>query len=180
MKGLVFTTFYEYCEEAYGPRFLDELIDAARLANDGAFTAVGTYPFSEMQKLVAGLAVKTGRSPQAVLESFGTFCFSSWVSRMPEAFEGRTLFDILSSIDDFHENEIRKLYPDAELPTFRVENRSDNRLILAYRSEKPLSDLAMGVINGVAAYVNECIDLVSEQVVNPNERYVRITVTRAA
>jgi hypothetical protein len=48
--------------------------------------------------------------------------------------------------------EVLKLYPDAELPSFRVEQRGDDTMTLTYRSNRHMSPLAVGLIEGAAAH----------------------------
>jgi hypothetical protein len=154
MKGLVFTTFFDFCELRYGPDLLDDAITLAELPHDGAYTSVGTYPFQEMVALVTAVTQLTKSSMPSVLESFGEHCFGSWVKKFPAAFDRKDIFDVLANIDTFHETEVKKLYPDAELPSFQVVSRTTDRLVLHYRSCKPLADLAVGVIRGAALYLN--------------------------
>ena len=180
MKGLVFTTFYSHCEENWGAEMLDDIIEDADLPNKGAYTSVGTYPFQEMVALITALARRTGKPLPLLLEGFGRFCFGKWVSYVPEHFEGKSLFDILSGVDDFHEYEVRKLYPDAELPSFKVESRDERMLVLRYFSCKPLADLASGVIQGAAAHLGERIDIKHWPVADGTEAHVRFEVTRLA
>ncbi len=180
MKGLVFTTFYRHCEGRYGTDFLDDLIEEADLPNNGAYTSVGTYPFEEMVALVTTLARKTGTPMPVILREFGEFCFLQWVRYVPAHFDGKQLFDIMSGIDGFHEHEVRKLYPDAELPSFKVESRDSRRLVLSYHSCKPLADLAVGVIHGAANYLGETVEVHHQPMAAPEGPYVRIEINRAA
>lgn len=178
MKGLVFTTFYSHCVANYGEDFLDDIIADADLPNKGAFTSVGTYPFEQMVALVAAVVRRTGKSMPRVLEEFGQYCFSKWVDYVPAHFENKDLFDILASIDDFHEHEVRKLYPDAELPSFKVESRDAKTLVLQYYSCKPLADLAAGVIKGAALHLGEKIDVSHRPGDDDGRRHVRIEINR--
>jgi hypothetical protein len=178
VKGLVFTTFYDFCEVKHGRDFLDEVIDAAQLPNGGAYTSVGTYPFSDMVALIGSLVTRTGTELKATLEEFGAHCFRRWVEYWPHQFEGKRLFDVLATIDEFHESQVRKLYPDAELPSFQVEARTSDRLVLGYHSCKPLADLAAGVIKGAAHYLNEPISVRSEAAQSEEGMYVRIHIDR--
>lgn len=180
MKGLVFTTFYSHCEEAWGADLLDDVIEDADLPNKGAYTSVGTYPFEDMGALVTALARRTGQPLPQLLEGFGRFCFARWVSYVPEHFADKDLFDILAGIDAFHELEVRKLYPDAELPSFKVESRDDHTLVLRYFSCKPLADLAAGVIDGAAAHLGETVRIKHWPVTDGTEAHVRFEVTRLA
>jgi hypothetical protein len=153
LKGLVFTTFYHFCEEHFGPDMLEDVIEDANLPHGGAYTSVGTYPFEEMVALLTALVKRSGRPMPLLMEQFGEHCFGRWVSKFPDLFADRDLFDVLASIDDFHESEVRKLYPDAELPSFKVTGRGPDHLLLDYHSCKPLADLAVGVIRGAAAHL---------------------------
>lgn len=178
MKGLVFTTFYSYCENSYGEDMLDDIIEDAQLPNKGAYTSVGTYPFEQMVSLITALVKRTGKDLRTVLEEFGQYCFSQWVDYAPAHFENRSLFDILANIDHFHENEVRKLYPDAELPSFQVERRDSSTLTLRYHSCKPLADLASGVIRGAAAHLGEMIEVNHRSITDERGAHVRFEITR--
>ena len=180
MKGLVFTTFYAHCEETWGANMVDDSIDDADLPNKGAYTSVGTYPFEDMVALITALARRTGVPLPQLLEGFGRFCFGQWVAYVPAHFENKDLFDILAGVDAFHESEVRKLYPDAELPSFKVETRDDRTLVLRYFSCKPLADLAAGVIQGAAAHLGETIEIKHWPVAHGTEAHVRFEVTRLA
>ncbi len=180
MKGLVFTTFYAHCEDRFGADMLDDIIDDADLPNKGAYTSVGTYPFEEMVALITALVRRTGQPLAKVLQDFGRFCFGKWVNYIPAAFEHRSLFDILADVGNFHEVEVRKLYPDAELPSFTVEERDERRLVLRYVSCKPLADLAAGVIKGAADHLGECVEVSHWPVGSGREAHVLIEIRRTA
>ena len=130
MKGLVFTTFYDFCETNFSADLLDDIIAESGVPHDGAYTSVGTYPFEEMVALVTSATAVAGIGLRSLLERFGEHCFNKWVGYVPAHFQGKDLFDVLASIDTFHEDEVRKLYPDAELPSFVVESRSARELTL--------------------------------------------------
>lgn len=178
MKGLVFTTFYAHCAGRYGQDLLDDVIEDADLPSKGAYTTVGTYPFTEMVALMTALVQRTGTPLSVILREFGEFCFSRWVSYVPAYFAGKDLFDITASVDDFHENEVLKLYPDAELPLFTVVRRDSRQLILRYQSCKPLADLAVGVIQGAAGHVGETVEVLHRSVIDPRGSYVRFEINR--
>jgi len=159
LKGLVFTTFYDFCEGQFGPDMLDDVIGDARLPHAGAYTSVGTYPFEEMVALITALAKRSGLGMPTLLERFGEFCFCCWVRKFPALFADRDLFDVLADIDNFHESEVRKLYPDAELPSFTVVDRDGNRILLDYHSCKPLADLPIGVIRGASSHLGVSVNV---------------------
>ena len=181
MKGLVFTTFFSHVEERYGVEMVDDIIEAARLPHDGAYTSVGTYPFTEMVSLVTALTAATGTPLPTTLDAFGAYCIQTWVNYAPQFFrQSRKLFDILESVDEFHETEVRRLYPDAELPSFVKEERSETRLVLGYYSCKPLAALAMGAIKGAAEHLGQSVEVSCQSAQGPRGAYTRIFVDLTA
>jgi len=51
--------------------------------------------------------------------------------------------------------EVRKLYPDAELPRFQASRRADGGLNLLYLSSRHFADLAEGLIEGCAEHFKQ-------------------------
>jgi hypothetical protein len=178
MKGLVFTELFRHVEALHGADMVDDIIEAAELPHGGAYTSVGSYPFQEAVALLGALCKATGKPLPLVLDGFGTHCFDRWVTYAPHFFTSeRGLFDILEGIDEFHETEVRKLYPDAELPSFLKETRSARKLVMGYYSCKPLAPLAVGVIKGAAAHIGQSVEIACEPATGERGSYTRITVT---
>ena len=177
MKGVVFNEFVQHIETKHGDELIDAVLVAAKLPHGGAYTRVGTYPFEEMLRLVGAYAEASRRDVPDILEGFGEHCFASWVNYRPAFFApGRQLFDILEQIDSFHEYEVRKLYPDAELPSFVTETRDERVLVIGYHSSKNLTDLAIGVIKGAAAHLGQAIDIRAEEATGPSGHYTRLRI----
>lgn len=178
MKGLVFTTFYDHCVQSFGEDMLDDIIEESGVPNDGAYTSVGTYPFEQMVDLITAMCRLTGKALPEVLHDFGRFCFGKWVAYSPDFFSGKQLFDVLASVDHFHEYEVRKLYPDAELPSFKVMARTNDRLTLRYESCKPLANLAAGVIAGASDYLASPVTITHFAERDACGDYVRFEIVR--
>ena len=62
---------------------------------------------------------------------------------------------LVSRIEQVIHTEVRKLYPDAELPSFEVESHTTGRLSVVYRSPRCLADLAVGLIDGAIVHYGE-------------------------
>ena len=176
MKGLVFQEFLNHIERRYGVDMVDSVIDAAALPHDAHYTSGGTYPFQEMVALVSALCRMASQPMPSVLDAFGRHCFARWVHYAPHFFRDRPLFDILQNIDTFHETEVRKLYPDAELPSFVMEDRNDRAMTIGYYSCKPLADLACGVIHGAAAHLGDSVRIRCEPAELQGRSYTRLRV----
>lgn len=151
MKGVVFTEFLDFVAKRYGDDAVDDIIDASVLPSGGAYTAVGTYNHTEMVTLCTALAEHTGEPAADLVRSFGTHLSATFVHGYPAFFaRSGNFFDFLESIEAHIHVEVRKLYPDAELPTFKVEQRTPTRLVMEYRSPRRMSALAEGLILGTA------------------------------
>jgi hypothetical protein len=54
---------------------------------------------------------------------------------------------------------VRKLYSEAELPTFACETPRPDQLSMTYRSTRPFAALAEGLIRGCIAHYGEPIEV---------------------
>jgi hypothetical protein len=151
MKGVVFCEFLQFVEVSHGADMVDDIIDAAGVV--GAYTAVGTYPHQEMVALSRALCAQTGIELPALLHAFGKHLASVFERGFSEYFaRSETLFEFLASIDDHIHIEVRKLYPDAELPTFTVVAQEARQMTLDYHSPRHMEDLAAGLIEGTSQH----------------------------
>ncbi len=152
MKGIVFTEFLGFVESRYGADTADDIIGACDLPSGGAYTSVGTYDHAEMVSLCHALAKQTGEPAADLVKDFGSHLSSAFAQNYPDFFARSShFFDFLESIEAHIHKEVRKLYPDAELPTFTVRERSETTLIMDYRSPRRLGALAEGLISGSAS-----------------------------
>lgn len=149
MKGLIFTEFLRLVEEKFSMDMVDDIIEMSNLPNQGAYTAVGTYSHHEMNTLVTALSEKTGIPLSSLLVVFGEYLFQTLAKSYPHFInESNGLLGFLGSIETYIHKEVRKLYPDAELPKFSSSLNEQNQLSLTYQSERHYGDLAEGLING--------------------------------
>jgi hypothetical protein len=164
MKGIVFTEFLEFVGASRGEDLVDDMIAEAGLV-ESAYTAVGTYDFAELAKLLGAYCSLTGEPASRALNGFGRHLCLVFQAKFPEVFTACDgLLDFLRSVDGHIHVEVKKLYPDAELPRFEEIEREPKRLVLDYISCRPLSDLAIGLIEGAAEYYREKVAIVVKTV----------------
>jgi Haem-NO-binding len=153
MKGIVFTELLDMVGQMKSEDFVDELIETCDLASGGSYTAVGTYPHQEAVTIVMRLSEMTGSPPGDLLRIFGNHLFGRFAVLYPVFFESvDNAIDFLAQIEDVIHVEVRKLYPDAELPSFDAYRPEDGKLDLTYRSDRHMGDLAEGLISGCVAH----------------------------
>jgi len=181
MKGVVFTEFLELVEERFSLEVLDRIITESGVASGGAYTAVGTYPAEEMWALVGALHGATGVPVPGLLEAFGEHLFARLAAGFP-AFVGASpdAFALLDSVEGFIHVEVRKLYPDAELPTLTPRRVAGDVMELTYRSPRGLADLAVGLIRGCFAHYRTPFEMTREALDGARGTAVRFTLRRLA
>jgi hypothetical protein len=149
MKGIVFTEFLDMVSHKFGPDVVDDLIESANLPHGGAYTSVGTYPHAEMVSLVQALSNHTGLHLQVLLETFGRHLFGRFYAKFPHFMhQVQDPLDFLLGVEAVVHDEVKKLYPDAQLPSFATQRLSADQIAMIYRSHHDFSALALGLIRG--------------------------------
>ncbi len=152
MKGIVFTEFLEMVEEKFGYETVDKILNKSDLPSGGIYTSVGTYDHAEMVALISNLSASTGTVVPSLLRMLGHYIFNTFVKSYPVFFTDKNhAFEFLESIDDHIHVEVRKLYPDAVLPSFESEV-NDKGMKMIYRSPRKMSDFALGLIEKSLEY----------------------------
>lgn len=147
MKGIVFTGFLEMVETEFGMGVVDRITQDPALSSHGSYTAVGNYPHDDMLKLVASLSETVGLSPRDLVFAFGKYLMNHFYENYPVFFENTTgSIDFLKGIEEVIHTEVRKLYPDANLPVVDTSFDEVGALHMHYKSDKPFADLAEGLI----------------------------------
>lgn len=160
MKVTVFVELIKMAEDAFGEDVVDDVLDKANLENDGAFTAVGNYPCSELVKIVEAFSAHSGISPVALQRKFGHWMMAHFGDHYPQFFADKSnAFEMLEAVDSEIHVEVRKLYPDAELPRFVTERQSDAHLTMAYSSPRPLVEFCHGLIEACVERFDETADI---------------------
>jgi hypothetical protein len=161
MKGIVFTHFFEMVESEFGEEMVETLIDDAETSTNGVYITAGTYPAQDMINLVSSLSKVTQLPPPMLYRHYGNYLFKqlySGYSFFPPEVLINT-FAFLDSINDYIHVEVRKLYPDAELPNFATLHRDEHKMILEYTSSRSMSDLAHGLIEGCLNHFGETANI---------------------
>lgn len=162
MKGIIFTELCTMVEEKFGLEVLQDVLDASDLPSNGVYTSVGTYDHKEVHEIVEKLGERLGVSGEELLKAYGQHVHNVFVQGYRGFFDrSENLFDFLESIEEIIHPEVKKLYHDAELPSFVSERRGDNVLVFQYLSTRNLSSFAEGLIVKSADYYKTKIKIES-------------------
>ena len=155
MKGIVFTEFLEMVESKFGLEVVDSIIESSNLDSEGIYTSVGTYDFNEMVSLITNLSDVVTLPVDDLIYAFGLYLFSSLGNAHPEVIQSyNSPLGLLYSIEDHIHVHVKKLYPDAELPTFKILEKTETSISMIYTSSRGLYRLAHGLIEKTFEHFN--------------------------
>jgi hypothetical protein len=158
MKGIVFTELIDMIEQRHGLEVIDNLLSNDKLESKGVFTSVGTYKHTDLLMIADDYAKLLNTSTEDVIKEYGRHLFGRFNELLPQLFEGlNNSFAFLEKVHDFIHVEVKKVYPDASLPSLKTSKKDDNTLIVEYQSHCPLAYFAEGLILG-------CIDFFEENI----------------
>lgn len=180
MKGMVFTEFLSMVETRFGLEVVDRMIETAGVPRSGAYAATGTYPHEELIHMVSALSRITGLAVPDLVQSYGRQLFEKLAGTFPQYVRhASSAFEFIASVDEYIHVEVRRLYPDAELPRFGHTVSEDGRtMMLEYRSPRRLDALAHGLLEGALAHFNEPASITREDL--PDGRGSLFVIRRTA
>jgi hypothetical protein len=179
MKGIVFCEFISMVEEYFSLDIADRIIASSELATGGAYTSAGTYDHREFVQLITRLSEETKVPVPDLVCTFGRHLCKRFAMLYPSFFaECQSTFEFLASVDGKIHVEVRKLYPDAQLPEFAHAFPEPGCMVFTYRSKQPLADLAEGLIQGAIAHYGEKINLTRDNLPCADGAHVRFTLKR--
>lgn len=153
MKGIVFTEFFDMVEKEFGYEMVDRIISENELSSNGVYTRIGTYDHSDIVKLITSLSGHTKIGVPSLLKAFGFYFFDVLQKNYTHFLDkAKNAFDFLESIETYIHVEVKKLYPNAELPTFETRRTEDGKLEMIYYSERKMADFAEALIEKSMAY----------------------------
>ncbi|WP_298484386.1 heme NO-binding domain-containing protein [uncultured Maribacter sp.] len=155
MKGIVFTEFLEMVELEFGLEVVDSIIENSNLPSEGIYTSIGTYDFNEMLSLITNLSAEVKAPVDDLIYAFGLFLFNSLVTAHPEVVENyKSPLGLIYAIEDHIHVHVKKLYPEAQLPTFKILETTQYSMSLIYCSSRGLYRLAHGLIEKTFEHFN--------------------------
>ena len=178
MKGVIFTEFLDMVEQTYGHQFVFQLIQQLDLPSKGVYTSGGTYPHAEFMLLIRQCSKEIGFDYQKLLCEYGRKSFTRFLKLRPEVInECESPLDFIAQVDSLIHADVRKLYPDAELPKFEVIQHDPSRLIIDYHSKRKMQDLALGLMLGCSDYFGKPLFIETAEIERNDLLWTRFELT---
>ncbi len=155
MKGIIFTEFLDLVETKFGLEMVDKILTSSDLESGGIYTSVGTYSFSEMLQLLQHLSTNTGIAKDDLLQAYAEHFFSVIEDSYPGLLATyKDPIEMLASIENHIHIEVKKIYPEAELPTFEIIKKTKNELTMVYKSSRAMHHFGLGLMHKTFAHFN--------------------------
>lgn len=178
MKGIVFTEFLELVEHKFGLETVDKIITNSDLPSGGVYTAIGTYSFSEMLSLLKNLSELTGLSIDDLLLTYAEHFFSVLATSYPELIDQyKDPIELLASIENHIHVEVRKIYPEAELPSFEVLEKNSEKLVMIYSSSRAMYSFGLGLMRKTFEHFDTKADITFTKLKSDGTK-VRFSITK--
>jgi hypothetical protein len=178
MKGIVFTEFLDLVESKFGLEVVDEIITKANLPSEGAYTSVGTYEFAEMLSLLKQLSEKTKLTIDELLLVYSEHFFDVLEKTYPHLINYyNDPIEMLASVENHIHAEVKKIYPNAELPTFEVLEKTDKKLIMIYKSSRAMYSFGLGMMQKTFKHFDSKAEIQFEKLNNEGTE-VKFKVTK--
>ncbi len=159
MKGVIFNLFEDFVCESFGDEVYESILDAAELRTTEPFIGPGLYPDEDLLALVGVAVDQLGIALPDALRAFGRFALPRLVEAHPDFAESECgAKDFLLSVDSVIHVEVKKLWPDAQTPSFRYDDPGQGALSMMYASARKFCPLVEGFIDGVADHFGEKIE----------------------
>jgi hypothetical protein len=160
MIGALFTGLIHMIETQYSPAVADAILTPPGLASGGVYTSVGVYEYREFDQLLERLTSHTGKARAEVLRQFGRFHFHRLLRLYPHLVSGlNDTFSLLARVHRPIHATVTNLHANAEVPHLEYSQESTQRARLVYRSQRPLTEMAAGLIDGAIAHFKEPISV---------------------
>ena len=178
MKGIVFTILSDMVVEQMGMETWDTLLDQVELPSGGAYTSGALYDDSELFTLVGALSEHSGIPAQELVKAYGVFAFRHLAARSPVPVEPEKMHlkDFLLSLNSVIHTEVKKIYPDADLPNFGFEQPDQHTLVMVYDSHRKLCALCEGLIEGAAKFFETEVSVSQTQCMHEGAENCRVVV----
>ncbi len=179
MHGFIFTEIKKYAETAVGSGAWRQILDRAGLAGKEYLNGVD-YPDSEAVLLVGAAAEATGQSAAEILQGFGHFLGGDlFAAFRPLIDPGWRTLDFLEHVEQTIHQVVRSRNRRAKPPELFCNRVADGELVIEYKSERQLCDLAKGIVRGVADHYGDEVQLTEETCMHHGDPSCRIWVAVA-
>ncbi len=166
MKGIIFNLFESFITAKFGEETYEDILAASDTGSLDPFEIVGpgSYPDEAFNAILAKAAEMMKKDLAEILREMGRHSLPILAERYPHFFDDyKHPREFLKTASMIHQVEVRKLYQDAEVPKFFVDDHGDEGLTFTYKSRRRLCHLVEGLIAGLGDHYRVPTDIVQAE-----------------
>lgn len=155
MHGFIFLEFEKYIFTSHGFPVWRRVRQQAGL-QDREYAAVASYPDEEIFALVHAAVMETGLDAPELLRQFGVFLVPNLL-KVYKAYidpSWKTM-DLLEHTETTMHPAVRNHDKATSPPILEINRISPRELTIHYRSTRRMEAMAVGIIEGIAAFYHE-------------------------
>jgi hypothetical protein len=175
MHGLVFAEFEKFVSKSHGPDAWRRVLAHAGTAPQ-MYVAIGTYPDSELIKLVEAACAVTKKPSAQLLEAFGESITPTLLSMYRAVIvpTWRTL-DLVEQTEHVIHTVVRSR--GGTPPVLSAKRVDATHLVVNYGSQRKLCALARGIVRGIARHYHESVSISEPSCMLAGAKSCRLEIT---
>jgi len=138
------------------PEAVEQVAQAEHEATDPAYEG---YDQTELVGMVQAMLGKSGPGIDEIQRAFGEHMLRYCAHCYPNYFESEGLFAFLSDVQSRIHADVRRAYPDVDLPSFECREENEARLVMTVYAPPGATAFAEGLVSGCARFYDEEIAL---------------------
>ena len=158
MKGTVVSTWIESCRTLFGKEVVEQALKLHKLQPDVVFSPLQDVEDQIAVGIVDQVGRLVGKDHQEIWRIMGEQNVKTFSNSYPGFFRNESAYQFLKSMNDVHVI-VMKRFLGAKPPILDVTPISSHDIIFTYRSKRGMYHYLFGLINGVANYFNEKIEI---------------------
>ena len=177
MKGVIFCYLKELISEKFGEKVWYKIVDLCPLKKKPVYIKPESYPDSDFLQIVEKASEENKESPTQFIQNLGKKLFPKMARDYPifvSNFDHPKPF--LLTVENIIHVEVKKLYPDAELPKFTYTDSGLDSLIIDYSSPKKLCSLMEGLIIGCSEFYGYDVEINHSPCIHDGSDYCRFSL----
>ncbi len=175
MKGTVVSAWVETCKTLYGRDVVSKALKSYKLEPDVVFTPLEDVEDSVATGIVDQVGQLVGKDHAEIWRVIGENNIRTFSKSYPGFFRHESAFQFLKSMNDVH-IIVMKRFKGAVPPLLDIKVLSSHDILFIYRSKRGMQHYLYGMINGVAEYFKEKIDI---RILEEKEGEVQLQLTFA-
>jgi hypothetical protein len=152
MKAFIITSMVDMLDRQHGAGEVDAILAKAGLQSLRDAEPNDNVPVQHIVRLSMVAAETLNTEVDDLVEQFGWYIFGVLVIEFPDQVSQPDFHTFLKAVDTQIHPEMRRRFPNAEVPSVTVEAVEGDSFLVRYASKRPFTRLACGIISAASAH----------------------------